>query len=88
MIISKIHVKNLNVWFETNHALKNVSLEIDEKAITAIIGPSGCGKSTFIRSINRMHDLIIGCRVEGEVIVDGHDLYCKDVDVTDRKSVV
>jgi phosphate transport system ATP-binding protein len=81
-------VKNLNVWFETNHALKNVNLEIDEKAITAIIGPSGCGKSTFIRSINRMHDLIIGCKVEGEIIVDGQDLYGKGVDVTEvRKRI-
>jgi phosphate transport system ATP-binding protein len=86
--ISKIQVKGLNVWFETNHALKNVNMEIDEKAITAIIGPSGCGKSTFIRSINRMHDLIIGCKVEGQIIVDGQDLYAKDVDVTEvRKRI-
>jgi phosphate transport system ATP-binding protein len=87
-VISKIQVRGLNVWFEKNHALKNVNLEIDEKAITAIIGPSGCGKSTFIRSINRMHDLIIGCKVEGQIIVDGQDLYAKDVDVTEvRKRI-
>jgi phosphate transport system ATP-binding protein len=86
--ISKIQVKNLNVWFGTNHALKNVNLEIDEKAITAIIGPSGCGKSTFIRSINRMHELVIGCKVEGEIIVDGQDLYGKGIDVTEvRKRI-
>ena len=69
--MSKIEVSDLNVYFEQNHALKNVSININEKEITAIIGPSGCGKSTFIRSINRMNDLVMGCTIKGTVNVDG-----------------
>jgi len=77
----KIDVRTLNVWFDDNHALKDVSLGIEEKKITAVIGPSGCGKSTFVRSINRMNDLIPSCRTSGQVIVDGKNIYDRDVDV-------
>ena len=86
--MSNIEVEKLNVWFDKNHALKDVNLSIKDKEITAIIGPSGCGKSTFIRCINRMNDLILGCKVEGKVLVNGKDLYDKDIDVVDvRKSI-
>ncbi|MFW5914601.1 MAG: ATP-binding cassette domain-containing protein, partial [Thermoplasmatota archaeon] len=71
--MSKIQIRDLNVWFEDNHALKDVSMDIQEKEITAIIGPSGCGKSTFIRSLNRMNDTIPIARTSGQVMVDGKD---------------
>lgn len=84
----KIDVRNLNVWFDDNHALKDVSLGIEEKKITAIIGPSGCGKSTFVRSINRMNDIVPSCRTTGQVIVDGKNIYDRDVDVVEiRKRI-
>lgn len=79
---SKISVKNLNLHYGENHALKNVNMEIKEKAITAFIGPSGCGKSTFLRCLNRMNDLVDGCVVDGKVILDGEDIYDKRVDTT------
>jgi phosphate transport system ATP-binding protein len=75
-------VRQLNVWFGTNHALRGVSLKIPPKAVTAIIGPSGCGKSTFVRALNRMHDLVPGARVEGRITLFGEDLYARDVDAT------
>ncbi len=85
---ASIHVVDLNVWFDDNHALKNVNMDINGNEITAIIGPSGCGKSTFIRSLNRMNDIILSCEVKGKVIIDGMDIYGKDVDVVDvRKKV-
>ncbi len=79
---TKIEVKDLNVWFDDNQALNDVSIDIADKEITAIIGPSGCGKSTFIRSINRMNDTIPICRLEGSIKVDGKEIYQKDIDVT------
>lgn len=79
---SKITVENLNLHYGENHALKNVNMEIADHAITAFIGPSGCGKSTFLRCLNRMNDLVDGCRVEGKVILDGEDIYDKRVDTT------
>jgi phosphate transport system ATP-binding protein len=86
--MSKIEVSDLNVYFEQNHALKNVSININEREITAIIGPSGCGKSTFIRSINRMNDLVMGCTVKGKIIVDGKNIYDKGVDAVEvRKRI-
>jgi phosphate transport system ATP-binding protein len=85
---ASIHVVDLNVWFDDNHALKNVNMEINGNEITAIIGPSGCGKSTFIRSLNRMNDIIMSCEVKGRVMIDGMDIYGKGVDVVDvRKKV-
>lgn len=79
---SKITVESLNLHYGENHALKNVNMEIADHAITAFIGPSGCGKSTFLRCLNRMNDLVDGCRVEGKVILDGEDIYDKRVDTT------
>ena len=79
---SKITVESLNLHYGENHALKNVNMEIADHAITAFIGPSGCGKSTFLRCLNRMNDLVDGCRVEGKVILDGEDIYDKREDTT------
>lgn len=79
---SKITVESLNLHYGENHALKNVNMEIADHAITAFIGPSGCGKSTFLRCLNRMNDLVDGCRVEGKVILDGEDIYDKRVNTT------
>ncbi len=75
-------VRQLNVWFGSHQVLRNVSLEILPKAVTAIIGPSGCGKSTFLRSLNRMHDLVPIARVEGRITLFGEDLYARGVDAT------
>lgn len=75
-----ITAKNLNLWYTTNHALKDINIELPERQITALIGPSGCGKSTFLKSLNRMNDLVEGCRIEGEIRLDGVDIY-KDMDV-------
>ncbi len=86
--VTDITVKQLNVHFEKAHALKDVSMKIEEKKITAIIGPSGCGKSTFIRCINRMNDIIPSAKVTGDVLVDGINIYGPKVDVTDvRKKI-
>ena len=82
MANSKITVESLNLHYGENDALKNVNMEIADHAITAFIGPSGCGKSTFLRCLNRMNDLVDGCRVEGKVILDGEDIYDKRVDTT------
>ena len=73
-IETEIEVRDLNLWYADNHALKNISIKIPEKCITAFIGPSGCGKSTFIRCLNRMNDLIINCRTEGKVLVKGENV--------------
>ncbi|HIW81925.1 MAG TPA: phosphate ABC transporter ATP-binding protein [Candidatus Acetatifactor stercoripullorum] len=79
---SKISVKNLNLHYGENHALKDVSMEIKDHAITAFIGPSGCGKSTFLKCLNRMNDLVDNVRIEGQVLLDGEDIYDKRVDTT------
>ena len=75
--MGKVETKKFNLWFKNNHVLKEVSLEIKENAVTAIMGPSGCGKSTLLRSINRMNDLISGCRTQGEIIFDGENIYAE-----------
>lgn len=77
----KIEVKNLNAYTKKQHILKNINLEIEEKTVTAIIGPSGCGKSTFLRSLNRMNDFFEDITIEGSVLIDGKNIYDKDVDV-------
>jgi phosphate transport system ATP-binding protein len=81
----KIHVKDLSVFYGDKIALKDVSLEIPEKKVTAFIGPSGCGKSTFLRVFNRMNDLIEGTSIKGEVIVDGVNIYDKNLDVVNLR---
>ncbi len=78
----KISTKDLNLYYGENHALKNISLDLYEKEITAFIGPSGCGKSTFLKTLNRMNDLIESVRIEGKVLLDGEDIYDPQVDTT------
>lgn len=78
----KLSIKDLNLYYGENHALKNVNMEIKEKAVTAFIGPSGCGKSTFLKTLNRMNDLIDNVRIEGTVLLDGEDVYGDGVDTT------
>jgi len=78
--MDKFIIKNLNLYYGNFHALKNISMNIEEKSITAFIGPSGCGKSTFIKSLNRMNDLIEDCNITGEILLDDKDIY-KDIDV-------
>jgi phosphate transport system ATP-binding protein len=73
-------VKNLSVWYGEKRAIDNVTLDIASNAVTAIIGPSGCGKSTFLRALNRMHELVPKTRMEGTVLLQGEDLYSKNVD--------
>jgi len=82
-----IETKDLNLYYGENHALKNINIKINEKAITALIGPSGCGKSTFLRTLNRMNDLIENVKIEGKVYFEGKDIY-KEIDViTLRKKI-
>ena len=78
--MDKLTIKNLDLYYSEFKALKNINLNIQEKEITAFIGPSGCGKSTLLKSLNRMNDLVEGCRIEGEVLLDGENIY-KDMDV-------
>lgn len=84
----KIQVNNLNLYYGADQALKNINLMIPEKRVTAFIGPSGCGKSTLLRCFNRMNDLVDICRIEGEIVMDGKNIYDRDIDVADlRRSV-
>ena len=71
----KFNISNLNLYYGDFHALKDVDLTINEKEITAFIGPSGCGKSTFLKCLNRMNDLVQGCKITGHVLLDGEDIY-------------
>lgn len=75
-----IKTENLNLWYGENQALKNINIEIPEKQITALIGPSGCGKSTFLKTLNRMNDLVDGCKIEGSIYINNTDIYT-DMDV-------
>ena len=77
-----ISAKHLNLWYGENHALKDISLALPEKKITALIGPSGCGKSTLLRSINRMNDLIPDVKITGSLTYHGHEIYAPEQDVT------
>lgn len=76
----KITAKGVDVYYGDNHAIKDVDVDIQNRAVTAFIGPSGCGKSTFLRCLNRMNDTIDICRVTGDMLLDGQDIYAKDVD--------
>ncbi len=78
-------VNDLCLWYGNTKALKNINMDIPEKSITALIGPSGCGKSTFLKTLNRMNDLIPGVKIEGEVCYNGNDIYGKDVDVNELR---
>ena len=80
--------RNVNVYYGDNHAIKNVSLDVGREEVLAMIGPSGCGKSTFLRALNRMNDTIDGCRMTGEIRLDGNDIYDKDMDVVPLRALV
>ncbi len=82
MLMDKISTKALHLYYGTNHALKGIDMNIKEKAITAFIGPSGCGKSTFLKTLNRMNDLISDVKIEGLVTLDGENIYDPRVDTT------
>lgn len=79
---AKISTRKLNLYYGANHALKNVDMDITANAITAFIGPSGCGKSTFLKTLNRMNDLVDGVKIDGEVTLDGENIYDEKVDTT------
>ena len=79
---TRIKVENLDLYYGSNHALKDISMEIKENSITAFIGPSGCGKSTFLRTLNRMNDLVENVKIAGTVLLDGEDIYSRDMDTT------
>ncbi|HTY07927.1 MAG TPA: phosphate ABC transporter ATP-binding protein PstB [Candidatus Edwardsbacteria bacterium] len=79
---NKIDIKGLDLFYARFHALKNVSMAVRQNKITALIGPSGCGKSTLLRCLNRMNDLIPGCKVSGSVDLDGRDIYAPKTDIT------
>jgi phosphate transport system ATP-binding protein len=84
-LTAKIVSEDLNLWYGEKHALKDISLEIPAKQITALIGPSGCGKSTFIRCLNRMNDLVSSARIEGRVFYEDIDIYDKKTDVVELR---
>ncbi|NLK42877.1 MAG: ATP-binding cassette domain-containing protein, partial [Tissierellia bacterium] len=79
--MSKISIKNMDLYYTDFQALKNINMEIQANEITAFIGPSGCGKSTLLKSLNRMNDLVEGCRITGDILLDDEDIYAKDFDV-------
>ncbi|MDA8335468.1 MAG: phosphate ABC transporter ATP-binding protein PstB [Peptococcaceae bacterium] len=88
MSIPKISIRDLNLYYRDTQALKNIDIDIASNSISALIGPSGCGKTTFLRTLNRMNDLIEGVRIDGTVELDGRNVYSPDVDVVSlRKSV-
>lgn len=78
---NKMVIKDMNLHYSDFHALKNINLDIKENQITAFIGPSGCGKSTLLKSLNRMNDLVEGCRIDGLIALDDEDIYSKDMDI-------
>ena len=80
-----LYARNLNLHYGDFHALKNINIDIPEKKITAFIGPSGCGKSTFLKTMNRMQDLVPGVKIEGDLFFRGQDVNSKDVDVTELR---
>ncbi len=84
----KMLAENVNVFYGTNHAVKGITLDLHQDEVTALIGPSGCGKSTFLRCLNRMNDTIDGCRVEGDIRLDGQDIYDRRMDVVPLRAQV
>jgi phosphate transport system ATP-binding protein len=85
---AKVSVRNLSFYYGTNRALKDITMDIPENKVSAFIGPSGCGKSTFLRTINRMNDLIYNTRVEGEVLVDDVNIYQNNIDVVNLRKKI
>jgi len=86
--MSFIQTKNLHLYYGSFHALKNVNIEINRNEVVALIGPSGCGKSTYLRTLNRMNDLIDGTSIKGEIIIDGQNIYDKNLDVNELRKKV
>ncbi len=84
----KVHIENMNFYYGAVQALFNINMDIVEKEVTAFIGPSGCGKSTFLRTLNRMNDIIDGTRIEGKVLIDGSDIYSPMTDVVSLRKKV
>ena len=84
----KISAKNVNVFYGAKQAIDNVSIDIATEHVTAFIGPSGCGKSTFLRTLNRMNDTIAGCSVQGQIMLDGDDIYADEMDVVQLRARV
>lgn len=84
----KIESNNVNLYYGEHHALKNVSLNMNANTVTALIGPSGCGKSTYLRLLNRMNDLIENVRIEGEIKIDGKDIYARGIKIDELRKKV
>ena len=85
---TKIVASDVNVYYGEKQAIKHLSIDIPDRAVSAFIGPSGCGKSTFLRAINRMNDTIDGCRVTGDILIDGKNIYDRDLDVVQLRARV
>ncbi len=83
-----LNVNDLCLWYGETQALKNINIDVPEKSITALIGPSGCGKSTFLKSINRMNDLVHSVKIEGEINYNGKNVYARDVDVNELRKEI
>ena len=84
--VSYTHLaKDLNLWYGDFKALKSISLDVGEREITALIGPSGCGKSAFLKTLNRMNDLVPGVRIEGDVRLKGEDIFAREMELTDLR---
>ena len=88
MEANTFEIENLNLWYGSNHALHEINIKIPTHEVTALIGPSGCGKSTFLRTLNRMNDLVLGVKIEGSVNFDGEDIYASSCDVTELRKRV
>ena len=86
--MNKIETRDVNFWYGDFHALKGISMDIEERSVVAFIGPSGCGKSTFLRLLNRMNDLIPDTRLEGQILIDGQDIYGKGIRVDELRGKV
>ena len=78
-------INNMNLWYGESQALNDINMEVREKSITALIGPSGCGKSTFLKSLNRMNDLIQNVKITGEIKYNGNDIYSSDININELR---
>ncbi len=88
MVSTKIQVRDYGFYYGTNKVLSGISMDIPENSITALIGPSGCGKSTFLRTFNRMNDLLPGTKVDGDIVIDGMDIYKDNIDVVELRKKI